>query len=108
MKFRYLVALLLAACLITPAFATIYKWTDGTGQVHYTDDAKTIPEAYRESAKDFDQMEKQGSATYDPALDRAPSNSGDGEPFWKRFLRQEEAQASASKQPKITLYMADW
>lgn len=38
------VALLLAA---SPASAGIYKWTDDSGNVHYTSDPMKVPQRYR-------------------------------------------------------------
>ena len=46
-------ALLATAVLTTAAAADLYQWTDATGVRHYTSDLETIPEAYREGARDM-------------------------------------------------------
>ena len=46
-------ALLATAVLTTPAAAELYQWTDSAGVRHYTGDLETIPEAYREGARDM-------------------------------------------------------
>jgi hypothetical protein len=49
-----------------PAAAQLYRWTDTDGTVHYTTDAATIPEAFRDSAVDV------GSPTPGPIVPVAP------------------------------------
>jgi aspartyl protease/uncharacterized protein DUF4124 len=48
-------ALALAAilALASPGAAELYQWTDGNGVLHYTGDAATIPEMYRQAARDI-------------------------------------------------------
>jgi hypothetical protein len=46
-------ALLATAVLTTPAAAELFQWTDSAGVRHYTSDLETIPEAYREGARDM-------------------------------------------------------
>ncbi|HMH52562.1 MAG TPA: retropepsin-like aspartic protease [Candidatus Acidoferrum sp.] len=46
-------SLLATAALTTSAAAELYQWTDGAGVRHYTSDSTTIPEAYREGARDM-------------------------------------------------------
>jgi hypothetical protein len=46
-------SLIATAALTTPAAADLYQWTDGAGVRHYTSDPATIPEAYREGARDI-------------------------------------------------------
>ena len=46
-------SLLATAALTTPAAADLYQWTDATGVRHYTSDPTTIPEIYRERARDM-------------------------------------------------------
>jgi predicted aspartyl protease len=46
-------SLLAATALVTPAAADLFQWTDGDGVRHYTSDLATIPEAYREAARDI-------------------------------------------------------
>ena len=45
--------LLATMVLTTPAAADLYQWTDGDGVRHYTSDPATIPEVYREGARDI-------------------------------------------------------
>src|SRR5712691_7137373 len=44
---------LATAVLTTSAAAELYQWTDATGVRHYTSDLATIPEVYREGARDM-------------------------------------------------------
>ncbi|MFN7133018.1 MAG: DUF4124 domain-containing protein, partial [Myxococcales bacterium] len=46
--------LALACVLLLPAAASaqqIWRWTDDAGEVHYTDDERSIPERHRKAAK---------------------------------------------------------
>ncbi len=112
MRIYYFIIIALLFCLTSPSYATIYKWVDNHGETHFTDNLEKIPERSREKAKDFDKIEHQGSVTYDPELKSPePQEPQTGEePFWKRYLQQEEEkeQAKRSKETKITLYMTDW
>ena len=108
MLLRYLIGISILFYFTSPVYATIYKWTDEKGEVHFTDDQKKIPEKHKENAKDFDKIEKQGSVTYDPTFGTAEEQKSGKEPFWKRFLREEEKQAKKAVKPKVVLYMADW
>jgi clan AA aspartic protease (TIGR02281 family) len=45
-----LVSVLLLCLLVDPAVAEIYKWTDQTGRVHFTQDLSKIPARYRRQA----------------------------------------------------------
>lgn len=99
-------------CATSAAVAGIYKWTDDQGGVHYTDDQKNIPEPYRDKAVDFDEAEGGGSVTYNPELGVSTPQKEGEEPYYKRFLREEEAErirkAEVDRKPQITLYMTDW
>jgi hypothetical protein len=112
MKIAYLVVLMLLLSNTSPSFATLYKWTDDQGQIHYTDDIKKIPEKHKVKAKDFDKIEQGGSVTYDPNFRATEKKTGDEEPFYKKFLRQleEEKQerARAENKENVILYMTDW
>jgi Aspartyl protease/Domain of unknown function (DUF4124) len=46
-------SLLATAVLTTSVSAELYQWTDDAGVRHYTSDLATIPEAYREAARDM-------------------------------------------------------
>lgn len=43
--------IIFALLLASQAYADFYQWTDSTGKVHYTDDEKKIPEAYKDQVK---------------------------------------------------------
>lgn len=110
---RFLLFVLSATfCFASVAVAGIYKWTDDQGGVHYTDDRKKIPAAYRDRAVDLDQVEGGGSVTYNPKLGVSSPQEEGQEPFYKRYLRELEAEriqkAEATRQPHVTLYMTDW
>jgi hypothetical protein len=109
MKRCNLIIIALLFCLVSPSDATIYKWVDDHGETHFTDDPGNIPEKAKEKAQNFDKIEHKGSVTYDPDVKSPEPQTGE-EPFWKRYLQQEEEkeQAKRSKEPEITLYMADW
>ncbi|MDX1763291.1 MAG: DUF4124 domain-containing protein [bacterium] len=99
-------------CVASSAVAGIFKWTDDQGGVHYTDNEKNIPEPYRDKAVNFEETERGGSVTYNPELGvAAPLKEGE-EPYYKRFLREVEAERiakeEAARKPQVTLYMTDW
>ena len=52
-RFACALSLLATVVLAPPAMADLYQWTDGDGVLHYTSDPATIPEAYRETARDI-------------------------------------------------------
>ena len=64
-------ALLMAAA--TPAVAELYQWTDGDGVRHYTSDLASIPEAYREGARDLGGPREREAPADEP---RAAGDSG--------------------------------
>jgi len=49
-KTFFLLTILIALAL--PASAEMYKWVDGKGTVHFTDDISSIPEKYREEVEE--------------------------------------------------------
>lgn len=106
MKRHFILALLLVLTFVSSAQAVIYKWVDHQGEAHFADAREKIPEAYRDQAVDFNQVDTRGSVTYDP-------DSGKKAPFYKRFLQQfdnvqeDRVEASGGK-PKVILYMTDW
>jgi len=106
MRLHPFLAILLLVAFASASQAVIYKWVDHQGEAHFADAPDKIPEAYRSQAVDFDQVDAQGSVTYDP-------NFGKKAPFYKRFLRQinelqEERVEAAAKSPEVILYMTDW
>ena len=50
---RLAAVLCLVAVAVTPAAGELYQWTDASGVRHYTDDPKSIPEAFRPGARDL-------------------------------------------------------
>jgi DNA-binding NtrC family response regulator len=61
------VGLLLA--IATPAAGALYRWVDAAGVTYYTSDRSTIPERYRNSAKELEHpsaREPQPSASPSP------------------------------------------
>ena len=46
-------SLAVTIALVGPSAAELYQWTDGDGVLHYTSDPATIPEVYREAARDI-------------------------------------------------------
>ena len=46
-------SLAVTIALVGPGAAELYQWTDGAGVLHYTSDPATIPEIYREAARDI-------------------------------------------------------
>ena len=86
-----LIIIALLFSLASPADATIYKRVEYHGETHFTDDLKKIPEKAKENVQDFDKIKHQGSVTYDPDLKSPEPQTGE-EPFWKRYLQQEEKE----------------
>jgi hypothetical protein len=70
-------SLLAAVALAAPAAAELYQWTDGDGVRHYTSELASIPEAYRDAARDI------GSPRTREAT--APEPRRDGDPGLMRF-----------------------
>ena len=52
---KKIIAIIVFATLIIFSFgwAEIYKWVDEKGTVHFTEDPSTIPEKYREQAREY-------------------------------------------------------
>ena len=46
-----LLLIIILAVLVASSYGEMYKWVDGKGTVHFTDDLSTIPEKYREEAE---------------------------------------------------------
>ena len=60
-----------------PVFAGLYKWTDDTGSVHFTDDKSKIPKKYRTKTK-LKKLRQLDDRTFNPALSSGPSKGGEG------------------------------
>ena len=60
-----------------PVSASLYKWTDETGQVHFTDDKSKIPRKFRtkDRLKKLRQLDDRSSS---PTASADPSNGGAG------------------------------
>ncbi len=109
MKHLFFSIITLFFFLSTPALGEIYKWLDDRGVTHFTDDLRKVPDKYRGSAEDFEKTEHRGSVTYDPSLGKPTTAASQGEPFYKKFLRQLEAERSEkSTHGRVILYMTDW
>jgi len=109
MKFRDLVVITVFFCLFSSvSSAAIYQWVDDSGQTHFTDDPKKIPEKFKEKAVDFDKVEHKGRVTFDPTPVSAPGKQAGEEPSLKSAPKEDDQQAKAAKQHKVILYMADW
>lgn len=85
---RFAVALSVCALLIAlPASADIYRWVDGQGTLHFTDDLTNVPPSARGSAAPF-VREGPGSrgtvSVMEPSPDRpeafSPTESSEGAP----------------------------
>lgn len=62
----FLAALALVLLGAGPALAQLYRWTDPEGTDHYTTDAESIPEEFRDTAEDI------GSPTPGPIIPVTP------------------------------------
>jgi len=71
MKGQWLVCLWLVGVSITPALAEIYRWTDATGKVHFTDNPEAIPPAYRPRSTIVDP----GTSAPAPAVSSPPTTA---------------------------------
>jgi len=49
---RFIILLIILLTVLVPSgYAEMYKWVDEKGTIHFTDDASSIPEKYREDAE---------------------------------------------------------
>ena len=89
--------------------AETYKWVDGKGAAHYTDDLTQIPEKYRSAVKKVE-----GEETAEPAKKEAespPKNKmaspadrlGRGEEYWKGRVDELKKKIKASEEKNETL-----
>jgi len=62
MNTRYLQILVGVFCLLAISFsyAQVYKWTDGSGTVHFTDDPAKVPEQYWDQVEEKKTIKEEG------------------------------------------------
>ena len=99
--------LLLLLFFFSPAYAaTIYRWVDGKGSVHFADDYTLVPPQYRDQVKTEEMEDSQQTGT--PLPVSPPSQKSDevkrdaygmGEDYWRDRVRPlqnqlKEAQAN--------------
>ncbi|HZR46085.1 MAG TPA: DUF4124 domain-containing protein [Candidatus Manganitrophaceae bacterium] len=93
------VAMLLTVLLCEaqlPALGQVYQWEDERGTVHLTDNPQTIPEKYRERAKEIIlPKEKEGSAPPGGPEESAPfipsekvDNQGHNREWWQGLMKE--------------------
>jgi hypothetical protein len=75
-----LVALVLAVFPAT-AFAQMYRWVDGQGEVHMTNDLNSVPEQYRPRVDRPAPNAASPPAPVQPGIGSAGGSSGAGEPI---------------------------
>jgi septin family protein len=80
--------------LALPANGEMYKWTDSTGTVNFTDDPSLIPERYRPKVlrTEVPPEGEAPKATEQPPVQKTETaskdNLGRGEEYWKARIRE--------------------
>jgi Domain of unknown function (DUF4124) len=104
---KVVLAVLLAGVAAMAAAETVYKWVDGSGQVHYTDlpprqgDAKIISVYQQESGMSEDGDAGSGDFTEEGGADNAQASAQSGKPHTAEPpISQETMDAVASDAAK--------
>ena len=104
---RWLFAGMLAVCtlLASPASADIYRWEDGSGGIHFTDDLSTVPPQHRGKALEIQKtppkagrpsVSTMGAPSSPPGTPRSPGPSG-GEPPDRPAIPEDDDATAAEK-----------
>ena len=93
---RMLVCSLSLWLVASPASAEIYRWTDASGRVHFTQDLARVPRAYRAAAKAAAEQGKaaEDSINYYATPRRAPTLGARAEA--RRPLRRPRVRPSTA------------
>ena len=96
--------LLLASVSISNA-ATVYKWVDRNGSVHFTDDLNKVPGEYRnqiemEETGDFGKPQIPPSASVSPQKtgEEKRDAQGRGEQYWRETIRPYKEQLKQAQE----------
>jgi len=91
--------------LASPASADIYRWEDGNGVIHFTDDRSTIPEKYKGKSREIQKtppasgkpsVSTMGAPSSPPGPSFSPMPS-DGERLDRPLLPQDDDATLAEK-----------
>lgn len=122
---RVLIIILFFLFISEISFAEIFKWVDGKGVVHFTDDLLQVPEKYRSKAKKMELPE--GIEETKAEGESTPKNKeevhevykdrlGRGEDYWKGRMEgwrkklkdyQEELETLRTKYNELTVKIND-
>jgi opacity protein-like surface antigen len=100
---KLMIAVLFTGLAGTAAAATVYKWVDPQGQIHYTDrpprssDAKVIA-VYEQSSGDVEQSDLAPAEETPPADETAGNGNGNG---------SQDEEATAASQAQVNAVNAD-
>ncbi len=92
-SFRIGIAVLLLAWAAAPAAAEIYRWEDGQGTIHYTDDLTNVPPEQRKNATVIIREPRE------PASAPSPAAPPDGVPPKKGRMKPANAAPPAAPPP---------
>ncbi|OGQ00410.1 MAG: hypothetical protein A2026_13795 [Deltaproteobacteria bacterium RBG_19FT_COMBO_46_12] len=91
---RILIIILFFLFLSEISFAEIFKWVDGKGVVHFTDDILQVPEKYRSKTKKMElpegieETKGEGESTPKTKEEAYKDRLGRGEDYWKGRMEE--------------------
>ena len=95
--------------LASPASADIYRWVDGSGGIHFTDDLSTIPANYRGKAREIQKtppaegkpsVSTMGAPSTPPGPSYSPGRLN-GEPLGRPAIPEDDALLAEKLRAKI-------
>src|SRR3990172_5931203 len=103
MKLVFSIFIALLIFVSSPDAATIYKWVDEKGVIHFTDEYENVPTAYRDQAKKETVEDSAKTATPPPS--RAPSRKEEvsagplsqNEAYWRDRVRPLKEKLNQAK-----------
>ena len=100
----------LLASLPSPVSADIYRWEDGSGAIHFTDDLSTVPPRYRGKAHEIQKTPPKagrpsvstiGAPSSPPGPPLSPGPSGGEPPDQPAIPEDDDATAAEKLRAKI-------
>lgn len=91
---KIILFIIITLFIYTPGFTQTYKWIDGKGRVHFTDDITKIPEQYKDKAERIGMVEDKtetnvpGEPSSKTKADSYKDRLGRGEEYWKNRVEE--------------------